>query len=700
MVALLELVRIRSETHDQFMQTRSIDVGESRLAQLSPGGQERFLLHARLGADYRRVGNIAKSIEHMQLAEKFQAESGLTNQPRGARTFLMEMAITYLRQAETENCIHCRTGESCILPIRPGGIHQKRTGGRKSMEYLRKVLDLDPDDLPAKWLLNVAAMTLGEFPQSVPPQFRLPDNAFQDDSKFPRFIDIAEEVGLKSISCGGGAVAEDFDNDGFIDILTSSWDPATQIRYFRNTGEGKFEDQTISAGLTGLLGGINLVAGDYDNDGDVDVFITRGAWLSGEAGYQPSSLVQNLGNGKFRDVTFELGLGEIQAPCPTAAWDDYDNDGDLDLYIGHEGPPCQLYRNDGSNGFSNVTQEAGVENGAFTKAVLWGDYNADGRPDLYVSNLQADNRLYRNNGDGTFTDVAPALDVVKPFSSFGAWFWDINNDGRQDLFVGSYNVGVQNVAADFFGAPRTDEPDCLYLGNSDSLFTEVSAEYGLRRATQPMGVNFGDLDNDGYLDFYLGTGYPEYEGLMPNLMFRNREGKGFEEVTFSGGFGHLQKGHGIAFADLDNDGDQDIFINMGGAYRGDAFGDILFENPGFQNNWIRIKLKGVRSNRTGIGARIHLRVTDQGTTRSIYRWVNTGATFGSNPIQPQIGVGRASQIDLLQIDWPATGTQQRFEAVPVNTLVEIQEDQNAIQHIPLKRIEFAKLRKSTTSISK
>ena len=127
-----------------------------------------------------------------------------------------------------------------------------------------------------------------------------------------------------------------------------------------------------------------------------------------------------------------------------------------------------------------------------------------------------------------------------------------------------------------------------------------------------MGANFGDLDNDGWLDFYLGTGYPDYEGLIPNVMYRNRGGTGFADVTTAGGFGHLQKGHGVSFADLDNDGDQDVFEQMGGAYPGDGFADVLFENPGFGNHWIAVKLVGARSNRSAIGARIRVEIVERG----------------------------------------------------------------------------------------
>ncbi len=187
-----------------------------------------------------------------------------------------------------------------------------------------------------------------------------------------------------------------------------------------------------------------------------------------------------------------------------------------------------------------------------------------------------------------------------------------------------------------------------------------------------MGANFGDLDNDGYLDFYLGTGYPGPEGLMPNVMYWNQEGKAFKDITYAGGFGHLQKGHGIAFADIDNDGDQDVFQQMGGFLPADPFHNALFENPGFGNHWITLELEGTKSNRSAIGARIRLEVEEQESRRSIYRWVNSGGTFGANPFRQEIGVGKAKRIARIQIDWPS-GASQEFHELAVDQFIRVRE---------------------------
>jgi len=201
-----------------------------------------------------------------------------------------------------------------------------------------------------------------------------------------------------------------------------------------------------------------------------------------------------------------------------------------------------------------------------------------------------------------------------------------------------------------------------------------------------MGANYGDLDNDGYLDFYLGTGIWDYHGLMPNLMFHNREGKGFSDVTTSGGFGHLQKGHGIAFFDYDHDGDEDVFVELGGAYLGDVFQNALFENPGFSNHWIKIQLSGTQSNRYGIGARIRIDLATESGSRSIYRWVGNGSSFGANSLRQDIGLGKAQNIARLEVYWPVSKTTQVFEDVPSGCLIQISEGNPDFETIPLPKI--------------
>ena len=683
----------------------------------------RWRLHVELGEAELRLGNEAAAIDQLIQAGRLLPRLKGQLSPLTANQTLFRLGVAYMRQGETQNCCPKQAGvpsnpDSCILPLRDGGIHTQQEGSRQAITYLTEVLRNTTVALPlhleARWLLNIAYMTIGGYPEQVPKQYLLPPRAFQSTEDLPRFINIAPHLSLDTFDLSGGAIIDDLDNDNYLDIVVSTWDPAGQIRFFRNNRDGTFSDQTEQAGLLGLYGGLNLLQADYDNDDDVDILVLRGAWLEA-AGQHPNSLLRNNGDGTFTDETFDAGLGDIHYPTQTASWGDYDNDGDLDLYIGNESTeafnaPCQLFRNNGDGTFSDVAAEAGVQNYGFTKSVVWGDYDADRFPDLYVSNFKGVNRFYRNNGDGTFTDAATELNIDLPKRSFPAWFWDFDNDGVLDLYVSAYSAGISHLAAKALGLPMGHQssttaaaskstyhnrPDLsedglahLYRGDGNGRFEEVGKEYNLIQPNAPMGSNFGDLDNDGYLDFYLGTGYPDYKNLMPSIMYRNRRGTDFVDVTYAGGFGHLQKGHGVVFADIDNDGDQDIFEQMGGAFPGDGYSNVLYENPGLGNHFVTIKLIGVDSNRSAIGARIHLKVLERGEQRSIYKHINSGGSFGANPLRQTLGLGKADKIETLEIFWPTTGITQRFHDAPLNQFIQITEGETQYTIIQLKRLKL------------
>ena len=663
--------------------------------------QDRWFLLSQLAEAELRLGNELEAIRLFTEARDLV--------PASARNpvFLINshyrLGIAYMRLAETLNCARHPNAEACILPLRGNGIHRDQDPARQAIAAFSNVLELTPEPTPedviddrpslnlsARWLLNLAYMAVGGYPDEVPQAYLLPPDAFQSDAEIPRFDNVAPALKLDTFDLSGGAIADDFNNDGYLDILVSTWDVNGELHFFLNNQDGTFRDRTEAAGLLGLVGGLNMVQADYDNDGNVDVFVTRGAWM-GEHGRQPNSLIRNNGDGTFTDVTFDAGLGEAHYPTQTASWADYNNDGALDLYVGNEssGPvvaPSQLFRNNGDGTFTDVARQAGVMNHAYAKAVIWGDYNNDGFPDLYVSSRGSPNRLYRNTGREFFIDVADELDVAEPINSFPAWFFDIDNDGVLDLYVSSYAPQIQHLAASALGFPFEIEMARLYRGTGDGRFDDVTNAYNIVKPSAPMGSNFGDLNNDGYLDFYLGTGYPPLESVMPNLMYLNQGGQRFVDVTYSGGFGHLQKGHGVVFADFDNDGDRDVFQQMGGALPGDGFGNALYENPGFGNSWITIKLVGVRSNRSAIGARLRVDVIENGVRRSIYRHVNSGGTFGCNPLRQTIGLGAAAHIERLEVFWPTTGITQSFSDVAVEQAVRIVEDEDSYTTIELRTL--------------
>jgi hypothetical protein len=356
-----------------------------------------------------------------------------------------------------------------------------------------------------------------------------------------------------------------------------------------------------------------------------------------------------------------------------------------------------LYRNNGDGTFTDVAAELGVANVGFVKGVAWGDYDNDGLQDLYLSKLDAPNVLYRNDGSlegkWSFTEVTAKAGVAEPLSSFPTWFWDYDNDGWLDLYVAPYpgfsGDSLALIAGGYLGRSDPQLVGRLYRNNGDGTFTDTTSAVGWDLPMLVMGANFGDLDNDGYPDVYLGTGEPNLRTLVPNRMYRNAEGRRFQNVTTSGGFGHLQKGHGISFGDLDNDGDQDIYAVMGGQVPGDVAYNALFLNPGHGNHWITLQLEGVRSNRAAIGARIRVTVETVAGTREIHTMVGTGGSFGSNSLQQEIGLGAAISIREVEIRWPATNETQRFRNLALDAVYRIREGETQAELFELKRIELA-----------
>ncbi len=613
-------------------------------------------------------------------------ESGqVKTDPLGERKVRALLPLCYIRLGEQQNCIFNHSSESCILPFSEKGQHVKEEGSRTAVALYTELLDRYPDDYTFRWLLNVASMTLGEYPENVPQRYLIPDSVFESGYPLPAFRDIASARGVDVNARAGGLVLDDLDNDGYVDILCSSWGLTDPIRYFRNTGHGSFIEATREANLSGISGGLNMIHADYDNDGYKDVFVLRGAWLS--QGEHPNSLLKNQGDGTFMDVTKSAGLLSFH-PTQTACWGDYNNDGWLDLFIGNESSgfggshPCELYQNTGEGTFVNVAAECGVNAELYAKGSAWEDYDNDGDIDLYISAVKGFNRLYRNDGPNTegrwqFTDVAKEAGVREPFESFPVWFFDYDNDGWPDLFVAGYTLRGWNdmaglTAADYLGVQESLAPSKLYRNNRDGTFEDVSSATGLDRELYTMGCNFGDLDNDGWLDFYLGTGEPDLQAIIPNRMFRNDRGRGFQDVTTAGRFGHLQKGHGIGFADLDNDGDQDIYAVMGGAYEGDVFRNILFENPGNKNHWVTLHLRGTTANWSAIGARVTLHTEGPGGLREIHVTVNTGGSFGSSSLAQEIGVGDATAIEKVEVRWPG-GNHESFGILKVDRAYLLKE---------------------------
>ena len=622
------------------------------------------------GQLYAYRGDMAHAVAEWEIAYRIAS----SDVPRAMPLMEEVLGVGYLHKSEMDNDVYRHPGDRCIFPIRPELHYTQTAASAKAIEYFTKYLDRKPDDLEVKWLLNLVYMTLGKYPSGVPSKYLLPLASFGSGESIGRFTDVAPQAGLNLFAMASGVIVDDFENNGLFDVVTSTYDACEPMHFFHNNGDGTFTDQAAKAGLTDQLGvALNLVQTDYNNDGCIDILVLRGAWQPSNVA-QRKSLLRNNCNGTFTDVTKESGLA-VPTNTQTAVWADINNDGFLDLFVGNETGPSQLFLNKGDGTFADISHSAGIDRTSFAKGVAAADYDNDGYVDFYVSNQTGANFLYHNNHNGTFTEIASQAGVPGVGRGFAAWFFDYDNDGWPDLFVTSFYASIEETIATYLGLPQKAGTMKLYRNLGNGTFQDVTKETGLDKVFMPMGANFGDVDNDGYLDIYLGTGNPSYASLLPNVLLRNKEGKSFVDVTASSGTGELHKGHGVAFADLDNDGDEDIITSIGGAMPGDSHAFRLFENPGNGNDWINLKLVGVKANRAAIGARIKVTVKDQtGAVRSIYRTVASGGSFGASPLEQHIGLGKAAQSVSIEILWPGgSRTPQTFTNVGKNQSLEIKE---------------------------
>ena len=578
------------------------------------------------------------------------------------------LAVAYLRHGENENCVANHNSESCILPLKGKAIHVKKNGSQQAMRYYAMLLEVYPDDIQLKWLFNIAAMTLGDFPKGVPEKFRI-DFAAVDTkvTGFTPLYNAATDLGVDVKGLSGAGIIEDFNGDGFMDVFASSYGIQDNATLFFSDGKGGFIDVTDSAQLRGITGGLNAKQADFNNDGFMDILLLRGAWLD-EGGEWPNSLLRNNGDGTFSDVTFAAGMGSSFYPTETATWADVNNDGWVDVFIANENNdknahPCELFINNGDGTFTDKAKDWGMDgNFGYAKAANFADFNNDGWMDLFLGCLGQPNYLFMNrgkqpNGELKFENIAGKAGVTLPNMSFPAIVVYFYHNGYPDILSTSFPLNrldyvAQDVGEEMLGIPNKVEKTKLFLNQGNETFKEVSRDWNIDKMIFAMGFNSGDLNNDGWIDVYAGTGAFAFTTLVPNRVFLNRGGKGFDEVTMGSGMGHLQKGHGIGFGDLDNDGDQDVYVTLGGAVEGDDAHNALFVNPNTGNNWLRLQLRS-SENKNSIGARV--RVTGKTASGNLQNWYHTvgdGGTFGSNSMELEIGMGALTEILEVGIDWP------------------------------------------------
>ncbi|MEE9227170.1 MAG: CRTAC1 family protein, partial [Acidobacteriota bacterium] len=502
---------------------------------------------------------------------------------------------------------------------------------------------------------------------------------------------------------GGGVCLLDYDADGDVDIyfvnsadLPGYRSPAPpRNSLYRNDGDWKFVEVTGEAGVGDPGYGMGCTAGDYDNDGDTDLYVVN---------FGANVLYENLGNGRFREVTGPAGVGDSRWGA-SAAFADFDGDGNLDLFItnyldyavdrhrycgnyrkgyhsycpdAYDPAPDVLYRNRGDGSFEDVSVAAGVadDNGKGL-GVVWGDYDNDGDADLYVANDISPNFLYRNNGDGTFTDVALAAGVAygedgKVQAGMGTDFGDYDNDGNLDIFVTNFD----------------SETNSLYRNSGNGVFSDQSFLSGLGEVSLRFlgfGTDFADFDNDGDLDLFVNNGHilddiAQYNDAIgyeePNQLFENLGDGRFRDASAITGdaFRDERVGRGSATGDLDNDGDLDlVIVNL-------ADGAQLYENiGGGGNHWLVVSLVGRESNRDGIGARIRLIA---GSLEQVEE-VRSGSSYLSqNDMRVHFGLGPATRADLLEIRWPS-GRVERLRDLPADRFVILVEGEGAVRGVPV-----------------
>ena len=557
------------------------------------------------------------------------------------------------------------------------GVYHLRHGNpEKAVANFKESLRLKPLDPETLWNLWTAYSQLGGYPEDLPEEFKIvggnSDSRLLTDNRQPTtdnyFTDIAPDLKMDKVDGGRGSAWADYDNDGDLDIVAvGTYQPHA---LYRNNGDGTFTDVAEQAGIADPRGGWGSLFADYDNDGYPDLYITRGGW----SGAAENTLYHNNADGTFTDVTHTAGVDDPQSSF-CAAWADYNNDGYIDLYIANgvigDGAANVLYRNNGDGTFTNTAERAGVANTGNSLGTAWGDYDKDGYIDLHVINYGQSNVLYRNNGDGTFTDVTATtgmnLAVTDPFVTF---FLDVDNDADLDIFISNSGSFQAFIAGQITGnATHDSDRQVLYRNNGDGTFTDVTQESGLYHAYGAMGANFGDINSDGYVDIYLATGAPQMGRLERDALFQNNGDGTFTDATVALGLGNIGKGHGVTFGDADADGDVDIYVPVGGAFIGDQWHNLFYQNAGTGNNYLTLKLVGVKSNRDGIGAKVTMHVGDN----IIYREVSGGGGFGStNSLSLEIGLGKSAKVDTLEVIWPS-GQVDTFMNLSVNQKLIVTE---------------------------
>ncbi len=480
----------------------------------------------------------------------------------------------------------------------------------------------------------------------------------------PVFTDVTLSSGTEDVSHGRGSAMYDLDQDGLLDIITGNAVGPNMV--FRQLPDHTFVAMNDPWGF-GSEEDITwgTIVSDFDNDGDPDVLFVNGT-AGGFDRTDPCRLYRNDLNetGVFTEVGALSGDLSIASTNFGATSLDYDNDGDLDIFLSshNDVQPSRLLRNDGGLQFTDVGPAAGIVHLSSFRHCSTGDIDGDGWLDIAVGALDGPNRLYRNRGDGTFEDIAPQLGIDSPNFNFGLALEDFNNDGHTDVYIPKWQQTPQG-------------PSGLFLNMGDGTLLDVSVASGMTGQTD-MGHNTGDINLDGYTDIFIGTGAPRFDDTDQLLLITPDETVGIRVTDYSDESGILALGgsrcHGIVFGDYDRDGDLDIYLNNGGPGSSPTTieNNHLLRNDGPLVPWAAITLVGTESNRDGIGAKC---VATTSSGREIHRMHRSGNGFcNTNPAEVWFGPGEGNVITRIDITWPS-GIQQAVVNPPMGMITTVVE---------------------------
>ena len=570
----------------------------------------------------------------------------------------LNLGDVFMQQGKLDEAIECYRD---VLSEKPANFRTRHRMGmtlylkgdfEAAAKELRRAAEGSPKNPTARWSLYIAYKQLGGYPDDMDEALRMQFPRVEaPESSSIRFVDVGAETGVAKLDGGMGSAWTDYDGDGDLDLFATGAYEANAL--FRNDGAEGFVDRAKAAGLDGEWG-LGSVFADYDNDGDPDLYLTRKGWW----GRGQNSLYSNDGDGFFVDVALEAGV-EDGGSSFGATWGDVDNDGYVDLVVtnGVTGGESSnsLFLSDRGRRFEDVAATAGIMPGRTIGGAL-GDYDNDGDLDLYLAHFVAVNSFYRNDTEGAtgtvrFVDVTKQTRTQLPVQGFFPFFFDYDNDGYLDLFCSQ--MSAQEAVADskIRGGTLYDvNRPALYHNEGNGRFADVTYEAGLGHAYGSTGAAYGDFDNDGHLDIYLANGGAEMARFEPDALLRNRGDGTFVDLAGQIGVEQLEKGHGVTFADYDGDGDQDIYVPIGGFFPGERGSNRLLRNDTEGHNWVTLSLVGTQSNRDGIGARVRVRAG----SRNYHHVVSGGGGFGVNDSrQLEIGVGEADSIEEIEVRWPS-----------------------------------------------